>query len=365
VQSESPDPNTSVIYATWRGDETFYRWGYLTPGENELMTIFKYENGYRAKVTYSLDGRSLAKYFRGRTRAEVRSKATAYLETHNLSAPDPGMTVEKCCQLAIQRAEQRGCRPSTLRLYKGFLDRHVRSIARRPVAEIKPWDVENLMSKMETGRQTKLLVRGFLRMAINKVAIKSGIVTQNAAALADTPRKTRQAQKPRLTPEDLTRILNSEDDPTRRAMYLTIATTGLRVGEAMMLTWSEIKRREDGYWIELTQSKTEEGLEPIPIPSTTWTEIEALGKRAVFVFPNSVGTPYDQPNLRRQWLKALSKAGVQETNIYKLRHLFGTVHARNVSDVVLKRLMRHTDVRTSKQYYATALEADLRAAVEK
>jgi integrase len=73
----------------------------------------------------------------------------------------------------------------------------------------------------------------------------------------------------------------------------------------------------------------------------------------------------DQPNLRRAWLRALSAAGVPETNIYQLRKLFGSMHAKSVNDVTLKRLMRHTDIRTTKMFYVEAFDEDLRAAVEK
>lgn len=72
----------------------------------------------------------------------------------------------------------------------------------------------------------------------------------------------------------------------------------------------------------------------------------------------------DEGNLRREWIAALKKAEIPFTNLYQLRKLFGTLKARKVTDSVLKRLMRHTDARTTKQYYVTAIEQDLRDAVE-
>lgn len=65
---------------------------------------------------------------------------------------------------------------------------------------------------------------------------------------------------------------------------------------------------------------------------------------------------------RATGLATLERAGLPATNVYKLRALYATIKARTVNDVTLKPLMRHTDIRTTKQYYASALDADLREA---
>lgn len=332
-----------------------------------MASIFKCKGGFRGKVQYrDANGRPRSKWLRGSTRKEVRERVNHFLETRVLEVANPDMSVAQLCAMAVRRAEEKGCATNTVRGYRNFTDTHiVPAIGRLKVADLRASHIERLMDGMDTSRQTKLLVRAFLRMALNKVAIKAGVVSRNEAGLADPPARSRnERSRMALTPESLQLVLDAEQNPVRRCLYLTIATTGLRITEARHLTWVELKERPDGMWIHLTRSKTDEGLKPIPLPESTWREIQALGITSVVVFPSNAGTPINETNLRRSWMLALKRAGLPQTNIYQLRKLFGSVHARKVSDAVLKRLMRHTDVRTTKQYYVDAFDADLRDAVE-
>lgn len=331
------------------------------------MVIYKHKtDGWRGKALFQdKNGRSKYKWFRGTTQAEVKKKIKEFESSRNLETPDADMTVNQLCQLAIDRAVERGCRPNTVRGYKTMLSVHIApKIGRLKAADLKAWHVESLMEEMQTSWQTKIHLRAFLRSAINKVGIKSGVLNRNEASLADLPKRPLTTKRPTLTVESLHKILDAEKSLTRRALYHTIASTGLRMAEAMNLTWAEIQKKDDGYWIVLKESKTQAGLDPIPVPSFIMEEIDQLSKHSIFVFPSEAGVPYAQPNLRKAWIKALDRAGVPQTNIYQLRKLYGSLMAQSVNDVVLKRLMRHTDVRTTKQFYVNAFDSDLRAAVE-
>ncbi|MCH8978033.1 MAG: tyrosine-type recombinase/integrase [Armatimonadetes bacterium] len=331
-------------------------------------SVFETPIGWRGKVPYkAANGRTRFKWFRGKSRKNVRDQIRRFLDTRQLEVPEPDMDVAQLCAMAIAHAESRDCAEKTVRGYRNYTKTHIGpALGRTKVADLQPWHVEELMDGMGTSRQTKLLVRAFLRTALNRVAVKFGIVTRNAAALADPPARERGATDSRapLTTESLNAILDAETNPVLQCLYLTIASTGLRITEATRLTWHEIHERDDGRWIMLTHSKTDAGLAAIPVPDATWREIEALGKRSVCVFPTSVGTPFNESNLRRAWARTLKRAGVRYTNLYRLRKLYGSLKARKVSDVILKRLMRHTDVRTTKQFYVEPFDEDLRDAVE-
>jgi integrase len=167
-----------------------------------------------------------------------------------------------------------------------------------------------------------------------------------------------------FTPENLEAVLAAEKRPVLRALWLFLASTGLRPGEARTLLWQDLYEQADGYWVKLRESKTEEGKEAVPIAAVMMGELHSLPKTSLYVFPTAAGEPYNESNLRREWVRVLDAAEVPFTNLYQLRKLFGTLKARAVPDTILKRLMRHKDARTTKQFYVTALEADLRNAVE-
>ena len=108
------------------------------------------------------------------------------------------------------------------------------------------------------------------------------------------------------------------------------------------------------------RSKTHEGKKPIPMTDTAQAAIKKVASHAVYVFANpKTGEPY------REWFwrSRYKKAGPAGTSLYAIRHTFGSQMAKRVRDDVLKRLMRHTDVRTTKRYYVDVEREELRAAV--
>lgn len=343
------------------------------------VSIFPYEGGYRGKAPYKgPDGKTKYKPIRGRTIREVKKKVVAFYEARELEIPESGMTVDQMCGLAIARAREHGRADNTVRGYEGYRSTHIAPrdrdgrleggcIGLLKVTELRSYHVERMMAGMDTSRQTKLLVRAFLRMAINKVAYRAGIVERNEASIADPPPREREKRrkKPRLTTEAVELIFQTEPNPVRRCLYLLIGTTGLRISEALNLTWHEVTKREDGVWIELDKSKTPKGLDPVPVPEATWREIEKLGKVGVCVFPSKVGRSFTYYNFRRAWVRTLAKAGLEYTNPYKLRHYFGSMKARHVTEAVLGRLMRHEDPRTSQQFYVEPFDSELREAAER
>ncbi len=307
------------------------------------------------------------KTFRSKDPKKLKKRMALWLQDFEDGKPTEDMKVKKMCDLAIGAAEHRGAAPKTLKGYRDLLRAHIEpTMGAMMVKEVKPAHVERMMALMAekgAGSQTRVLARNFLRMAINRVAIKGGYVVTNAAALADPP-KIKHVLRTSLQPAQLAAILEKEDRPMFHAMWVLLASTGLRPSEARNLLWNDFYQSKDGPWLKLHHSKTQEGMRPIPIPFPTWEVVSALPKTALYVFATANGHPINESNLRREWVAAMKKAGVPFTNLYQLRKLFGTLKARKVSDDILKRLMRHTDVRTTKQFYVSALEADLRAAVE-
>lgn len=333
-------------------------------------SIFPIEGGKRYKATLTLKdafGVPFRKHFTGTDPKKLRKRMNAWAEQYDSGKPTEAMSVEKVCELAITACAEKGRAPKTVSGYRQLLKSHISPvIGKVRIDQLTPAHVERMMTLMEQkgiGPQTQALTRGFLRMAINRVALKGGYVSTNAAGLADPPR-VRHQSRATLEPADLEKILAAEQKPVNRAMWLFLASTGLRPSEARGLLWRDLEKRKDGWWIRLRESKTQDGLLPVPVPESVMRELNSLPKSSLYVFTSATGQPFDESNLRRDWVAVLKKAELPYTNLYQLRKLFGTLKARKVSDSVLRRLMRHSDVRTTKQFYVSAIEDDLRKAVE-
>jgi integrase len=127
----------------------------------------------------------------------------------------------------------------------------------------------------------------------------------------------------------------------------------------------EVERREDGLWLRKLDSKSPYGKKPIPLSKAVEEALGAIPAESLFYFPSPrTGKPYDRTTISNYWKDVQIEADVPITTLYQLRHFFGTVQAKKHKDDILRRLMRHTDVRTTKQYYVDPFDEDLRAAVE-
>jgi integrase len=117
--------------------------------------------------------------------------------------------------------------------------------------------------------------------------------------------------------------------------------------------------------MQLAKSKTPEGKRPVPVPKALMEKLLLFrDSSSDLVFPSQRGKPIDQSVMNKAWKKALEAAGHPYTNPYQMRKMFGTMHARKSTESVLQRLMRHRDVRTTKQFYVRVSDGDLRDAVD-
>lgn len=295
------------------------------------------------------------------TEAEARRAMKAFLKSYIPHAPVPKASVSSICAIYIKQCEGKERATKTLKRYK-YEKEHIDStIGHKLAATLTAADVEFCLAE-KTGQAAKVSCRAFLRAVYNRVAIKNGLCVVNPAALADTP-EYRPAIDAVLTFPNFQKIVAAEEDPLRLAFWLFLSETGARPGEARRLQWIELHKKEDGWWQQLLQSKTPEGKRPVPISSLCMEYIKVTD--GLYVFPNPLtGKPYNERTWREYWETVQVKAEVPHVRLYALRHFFGSTKARSVRDDILKRLMRHRDIRTTKTYYVHVDDAELRSAVD-
>lgn len=321
------------------------------------MTVFELSDGrWRAK-----EG---AHQKEGKTRKIAKDRLLAYLANVDRLKPQPTMTVSALVDAFIARGKAKGRAKNTLRDYEYHAEPIREAIGHLQVSAltgtmIKEKVLEGLPTKAQVNR------RAFLRAAINKIIKPDFKDFANPAEFAEPESYKAVGARP-LYGSETAKLLEAEEDPMHLAMWLLLLDSGLRPDEAYGLQWSEIRREEDGWWLKLAESKTDEGLKPIPLSDTTVDALRKATSHPTWVFPSS--RKKDQPLGQTYWcgkFKALvEKAGIDPERVtpYSLRHTFASTHARKTKDEVLKRLMRHKDIRTTKQYYVEVELAELRRA---
>jgi hypothetical protein len=151
-------------------------------------------------------GLPFRKEFTGKVPKKLKKRMRDFELDYKAGTPTEDMKVEAMCEKAIEACEGRGCAPKTLKGCRDFLKVHIKPhIGAVKIRELSPAHIERLLAIMAeggAGTQTQLLCRNFIRMSINRIALKGGFVERNVAALADPPRVQHKARR-HFTPENL------------------------------------------------------------------------------------------------------------------------------------------------------------------
>jgi integrase len=169
-----------------------------------------------------------------------------------------------------------------------------------------------------------------------------------------------------------------------KAFLALLYTAGLRVNEAIALTWADvdferdeirvIAKREAGGLIEWQPKDKDPRTVPIP-PMTValLTRMHTVADDSPYVLiprkrleiikaakTAGVWTNNGQivNNLRRVWLKIVKAAGVPHVTFHDLRRSAITNWAWCLPMHVVKELAGHADYKTTEQYYLTITEGD-------
>ncbi|MHB9027971.1 MAG: tyrosine-type recombinase/integrase, partial [Candidatus Latescibacterota bacterium] len=264
------------------------------------------------------------------------------------------------------------CKPSTLSDYQGILDNHVLPVfGKTPITKINRLAVKNfLMDKIKEGyaqstvTHIKNALGGIFQLAVDDEVIEYnpaheiGRIFGKQKIRLENHRITKMDP---LTREELNHLLNKmrEHFPRHYPLALTLARTGMRVGEAMALKWSDIDfngrfitiqrgitrgrietpkngkpRRVDmsqqlaDTLRALKEERAREGLPQVIVPINKGKEAQEQKPKlnCEWVFPNAEGNPLDCGNWKKRVFDdALKKAELRGIRVHDLRHTYASL----------------------------------------
>jgi integrase len=241
--------------------------------------------------------------------------------------------------------------------------------------------------------QTVSNIAASLDAAFNK-ALQWEMVTRNPCDGARPPRVIKR--DPQIwTPDMLRHLLAQEPDPIYRALWVTVAVTGARIGEVLVLTWGDLDRETSTISITKSLTKGANGVwtvgptktrktRVVAVSSLLWdlfdeaiasTEfsvwystagIEGVGsigsphaKPSTLVFVNKHGRPISESMAYHAWQNAISRADVPAIHIHDLRHLHATSGLRlGIPLKVMSDRLGHADIGITANTY-THVQRDL------
>ncbi len=355
---------------------------------------------WRGVVTWTEpDGRRRRRYVSAATSAAARDKVDklrADLRLGTMAPVGPPLTVDEYLTSWIERDRIR-VRPATWVGRASHVNTYlVPTLGRLALARLAPSDVEHALARwLEKGRPvtaeesrrgaprprpiaplTARHIRATLRIALGD-AVREGLVSRNAAADARAPYVPHR-EITYLEVPDLLQLLDATAEDELGPLYAVAATTGLRLGELLGLSWRDVRggtltvRRSlalatRGSW-KLAEPKSARSRRTIPLPArarealATQEARQAASKAAAgaawqdrdgLVFTDAVGRPWRPDRVSAAFGRACATAGGPRVRLHDLRHTAATLLlAEGTPLAVISDLLGHSGIAITAGYYA-------------
>jgi integrase len=280
------------------------------------------------------------------------------VERKGLRRPAP-LTFGEYAETWLEEAKRRrDWRPRTVTVNEGALARVRPFFAHYKLAAIRPRHVaEFIRSALAEYAPATVNLDVNVLVDIFNSAVREEVVETNPAQHVERPRIPRRRWRI-LQPAEVARISKAFSEEQDRAVFLTLVLTGIRRSELLALRWRDVDLLEGV--LRVADSKTEDGIRSIALPSTLTTELHEQYKRTPYrggdeyVFADlERGTPFSPDRFRWALKAAQDRAGVEGRirAFHDLRHTAITNDAAaGSSAIAVMTKAGHSDMKTTKHY---------------
>lgn len=329
------------------------------------------------------DGKRRRKKVSGRTKTEARKRAAqvrAAVETTGCAGCDDlsiGMLMAEYLEVADNEVKR-----STSETYERWSRLYVvpmlgsMPVARLTVPDVQRWHREMAASGKSVGSQRS--AHRALRQALS-YAVRAGYVSRNIASIARAPKPGPTKEIDPLTPDQVAALLKAADGWRYEALAYVLLGTGLRISEALGLTWGaldldagrlEVRGQVREYagtgkeWEPTTKSGQNR---TVAIGDTTVAKLRthlknmaeermSLGAGAPrdddMVFPNEFHQLADRSNLARELKVIGAQAGIDGVHPHRLRHTHVSLAIdAGVALEAISEQVGHSRINTTKDVY--------------
>ena len=288
-------------------------------------------------------------------------------------------------------------RPSTLDKYQRDLRAHVvRHIGFVQLAKLDGPALNRLWAQLAvSGRKAARpggLVTGLSAKSVENVAmtvhrmlrdaVRWGRIPKNPAEMADPPKRSATHRPIKAwTVESLRTFLVATRGDELSALWMLIATTGLRRGEALGLRWSDVDLDTGraqinqtviaiGWNVQFGQPKTQAGRRPVALDPST-VQVLRDHQRAMLARPASAGAgnvgdqlvfcgpdgaPHHPERVYQAFRRAVIRHHLPPIPLHGLRHTWATLALQmDVHPRVVQERLGHSNIATTLQTYSQVL----------
>lgn len=341
-----------------------------------------------------------------RTQREAEKARTALLgqlDEGTYVAPEHQLSVgEFLVEKWLPEVEDR-VRPSTYESYRLHVESYIiPRIGGIKIQALKPDQLNGIYRDLRKhgGRhggplsdRTVELTHVTIRRAL-KDAQRWGYVNRNVGDAANRPRPSHRHEIQAWTAQELGEFLayvRESDEPRLYPLWLLMATTGLRRGEALGLRWQDVNLDKARISIRQTllavrhipqfgQPKTKNGKRNISLDGFTVRTLrshrraqaaERLAGGSAYedldlVFATEIGGVVHPDRITRRFGRLVQKSGLPRVTLHGLRHSFATIALEaGIHPKVVSERLGHSTVSLTLDVYSHAIPALQEEAAER
>jgi integrase len=328
-------------------------------------SIYRRKDG-RWVGQYEVNGKR--RYVYGRTRKEIAQKLNRAIVER-----DAGLFYD-CENLTLAEYLDRWLdsirgtlAPRTVRRHEELTRIHIKpAIGKVKLSKLSPLQVQSLYRrKLDDGLSAATVVKIHSTLSKSlKQAVRWRLIPLNICASVSPPRITRTEIEP-LDARQMKALLKAAEGTDLYALWVLLATTGLRIGEALALQWDDLdfeartlRVNRTVFRGQVSQPKTSSSRRTIKLSRLAVGALRHHQRKGAFVFSTSSGRSINASNVRnRSWKTLLQKADLpQSTRLHDLRHSTATLMlTRGVPVKVVSEMLGHADVSITLSIYAHVL----------
>lgn len=282
--------------------------------------------------------------------------------------------------------------PSPVESYRRNVRVHVvPQLGDVPLQQLKPSRLNSFYADLLAGTNRRPLsprtvryIHTILRRAL-QAAVRWGLVTRNVADQADPPSPKAAAPRPMNTwsADELGRFLAAVRDDRLYPLWLVLASTGLRRGEALGAYWTDLDL-EAGRWqvrhtlvavdheLQDSTPKTDQGRRSVALDAGTVQVLRAWRKSQLEeglawgpawtdsgrVFTRGDGTDLHPERVSERFDRLMKASKLPHLTVHGLRHTHATLALQaNVHPKVVQERLGHSSVAFTLDRYSHAIPA--------